>query len=58
MLSQPQFKPQSNEMADTTKIGAMPIKNKYDGSASLPANGNNGVAAPNEGMSIPKPGSF
>lgn len=58
MLSQPQFKPQSNEMADTTKIGAMPIKNKYDGPAPLPANGNNGVAAPNKGMSIPKPGFF
>ena len=54
MISQPQF----NEMADTTKIGAMPIKTKYDGSAPIQTPNTQGVKQPNESMPLPKPGFF
>lgn len=54
MLSQPQF----NEMADTTKIGAMPINTKYDGPAPIKTPTSQGVMQPNQSMSLPKPGFF
>ena len=54
MLSKPQF----NEMADTTKIGAMPINTKYDGPKPLDTPSAQGVKQPNESMSVPKPGFF
>ena len=54
MLSQPQF----NEMADTTKLGAMPINTKYDGPSPIKTQGNQGVVAPNQEMTVPKPGFF
>lgn len=54
MLSQPQF----NEMADTTKIGAMPIKTNFDGAAPIKTPSTQGVSQPNQSMSVPKPGFF
>lgn len=54
MLSKPQF----NEMSDTTKIGAMPIKTTFDGPAPIKTPGSQGVMQPNENMSVPKPGFF
>ena len=49
---------QTNEMADTTKIGAMPIKTNFDGPAPIKANPQKAVDAPNAGMNVPKPGFF
>jgi hypothetical protein len=54
MLSQPQF----NEMADTTKIGAMPIKPKFDGAAPINTPEPNGEMTPNKGVAVAKPGFF
>lgn len=58
MLSQSQFQPQTNEMADTTKIGAMPISNKFDGASPISTPKSSGVMPANQGMNIPKPGFF
>ena len=49
---------QTNTMANTTKIGAMPIKPKFDGPAPIKENIQKAVAAPNANMNIPKPGFF
>ena len=45
-------------MADTTKIGAMPIKDKFDGPAPLKNAPQKAVDAPNAGMGVPNPGFF
>lgn len=50
---------QMNEMADTTKIGAMPIQNKYDGSAPIKTPSMQGAMQPNQNsITTPKPGFF
>ena len=54
MLSEPQF----NEQAATTKIGAMPMKNKFDGAAPIKTPEANGEMAANKSMSVAKPGFF
>lgn len=54
MLSKPQF----NEMADTTKIGAMPIKTNFDGPAPIKTPSGIGVMQPNQSVELPKPGFF
>ena len=51
-------KVQTNEMSDTTKIGAMPIKTNFDGPAPIKSPTESGVAAPNQSITIPKPGFF
>lgn len=55
MISKPQF----NEMADTTKIGAMPIKANFDGPAPINTPNTQGVSQPNQtSVVVPKPGFF
>ena len=49
---------QTNEMADTTKIGAMPIKDKFDGPAPLKDSSQRAVDAPNSNVKVPNPGFF
>ena len=49
---------QTNEMADTTKIGAMPIKDKFDGPAPLKDSSQRAVDAPNSNIKVPNPGFF
>ena len=54
MLSQPQF----NEMADTTKVGAMPIKTNFDGPGPIKLPNTQGIMQPNQSVELPKPGFF
>lgn len=54
MLSEPQF----NEQAETTKIGAMPIKPKFDGAAPINTPEPNGVMPANKSITVAKPGFF
>ena len=49
---------QTNEMSDTTKIGAMPIKTTFDGPAPIKTNSQKAVEAPNANMGVPNPGFF
>ena len=50
---------QTNELADTTKIGAMPIKDKFDGPKPLSTPSTSKVEQPNQNyINTPKPGFF
>ena len=54
-LSTTQF---SSNQSSMTKMGAMPIKDKFDGAAPLKESGNQNRMSPNASAPLPKPGFF